>query len=886
MTNFFSNDKFVIKKYDSLLNQINFFGNLVKDFNDRNLKDEIIKLQKEYAIEQNLSTELIIKSFGLTREAAWRSLGLRHYNEQILGGLVLNDGKIAEMKTGEGKTLVATLPASLNALTKRGVHIITVNDYLAKRDAKAMVPIYRQLGLTVGLIQANLDNSERKKNYLADVTYVTSNEIGFDYLRDNMVLYNQEIVQRPFNYCIVDEVDAILIDEARTPLIISGQVSTDPKIYIQASEIAKYLRSPRDFEIDEKTSNIILTDQGIYQIEKILGLSSIFEIKEPWVFHVINALKAERFFLKNTHYIIRNNQIIIVDEFTGRIMPDRRWSNGLHEAIEAKENLKIQYSTNQLSSITYQNLFTLYPKLSGMTGTAKTAENELERIYNLEVFVIPTFKPFKRKDLPDKVYTNEMAKWKAVAKECTALHKIGRPVLIGTNTIEKSELLSILLNDYQLPHKVLNAKPENLDFESEIIAQAGRKSSITVATNMAGRGTDIILGGNRNFKNNQLLKLFLLNRNLKDCNMFLVNYLLRYHFSMFRNSSLFQDSDSLYKIFENELEFLTLPLKRVLLSKRYSKILCFYLKSNYKDRFQEESNYIKKAGGLCVIGTERHESRRIDNQLRGRAGRQGDPGSSIFFVSLEDRIFRLFGGDRIEGILGQLELTNDDIALESKLLNRSLDLAQKRVEDYYYDMRKNVYDYDQVLHEQRKLFYVTRSFILRTETIRNWIIELGEEVMYELAEYLFEELQNNQNHYIIEEDIKKLGKLLGFSFTLNTNMFRGLSSISIYNLLREQYWLIYDLKEVESNIKELGVFRDFEKLCLLQAIDSGWSEHLTRLNELRDSIGWRAYAQRDPLTDYKNEAYRIFQMSSKRIRNILVFSILLHEIQIIKILYN
>ena len=868
MFNLIPNEKYTIKKYQPLLNHINLFENTVKNFTDNEIKEQVSKLQKKYLLKQELSDDIVIESFALTREAALRTIGLRHFDQQLLGGLVLNDGKIAEMKTGEGKTLVATLPASLNALTQKGVHLVTVNDYLAKRDSEWMGQVYQHLGLDVGLIQSKMSPIERKESYKKDITYITNSELGFDYLRDNMTLSLNQLVQRPFHYCIIDEVDSILIDEARTPLIISGEVPTNSNIYIQSSEISKYLKKDRDFETDEKTTNVILTEQGISQIEKILGVSNIFETKEPWLFYIINALRAENFFLKNVQYIVRNNQIIIVDEFTGRVMPERRWNNGLHEAIEAKENILVKQSSKQLAAITYQNFFTLYPKLAGMTGTAKTAEAELEKIYNLDVVVIPTARPFKREDLPDRVYINEIAKWKAVAKECVSMYKIGRPVLVGTNSIEKSEIVSLLLKDYQIPHKLLNAKPENLKLESEIIAEAGCKSSITIATNMAGRGTDIILGGSSSFKTKCLLKVLILTKKLKNNrqkNLFLINKLISRLLDKEKNLTVEKLNQIL--LFDNTI------IKNDKQFNKLISILFFYIKTNYKTVFENERKRIQTLGGLFVIGTERHESRRIDNQLRGRAGRQGDPGASRFFLSLEDKIFRLFGGNNIQSLVSTFQLNNDETPLESSLLTRSLDSAQEKVENYYYEMRKRVYDYDEVLNEQRKVFYLTRSLILRTPAIRNWVIDLGEYVIFEIVDY-FNKADLDKNEDLIKQELSELKKLLGFSFNLNVETIKKMPTVVLFNFLREQFWLVYDLKETSSELIDPGFYREYEKICLLQAIDSSWAEHLEKMNELKESIGWRAYAQRDPLSEYKQEGYRIFRATLQQIRNSLTFAVL------------
>jgi preprotein translocase subunit SecA len=517
MFKIFKFQKNILKEYQPLINEINFLENKLQFLTNEDLKYKMLQLRKTYYDSNQTSNEklliesnekLLIESFALTREVSKRTIGLRHYDEQLLGGLILQQGKIVEMKTGEGKTLVATLPATFNALTKEGVHIVTVNDYLAKRDEAWMGPVFKNLGLTVGLIETETPIKNRKNAYSCDITYINNSELGFDFLRDNLAYELNDTVQRPFNYCIMDEIDSILIDESRTPLVISGLVPIKSNIYIQACEISKYLEKFIDFEIDERLKNIILTEAGYLKLEKILNIENIFESEKPWLFHINNALKASNFYLKDVDYIVKDNQINIIDEFTGRLMPDRRWDKGLHEAIEAKENILINNSSQSLASITYQNFFTLYPKLSGMTGTAKTAEQEFINTYQLEVFVLPTHLPFKREDLPDRVYKNESAKWKSVVKESILLNKTGRPILIGTNTIEKSEIVSLLLKNYNVRHKVLNAKPENLMFESDIIAQAGCKNAITIATNMAGRGTDIILGGTVKHKTKKLIKHF------------------------------------------------------------------------------------------------------------------------------------------------------------------------------------------------------------------------------------------------------------------------------------------------------------------------------------------------------------------------------------------
>ena len=871
MFNLLENEQSSIKKYQTLLNQINLFETSVKNFTDEELKENIYKLKKKYFLKQELSKDIIIESFSLTREASVRTIGLRHFDQQILGGLVLNEGKIAEMKTGEGKTLVATLPIVLNSLTRKGVHLVTVNDYLAKRDLTSMGKVYNHLGLTSGLIQSKMKEDQRKKNYQKDITYITNSELGFDYLKDNMAFYPSQLVQRQFNYCIIDEVDSILIDEARTPLIISGELPTNSNIYIQAYEISKYLIKNIDFDMDEKTTNIILTEKGIRHVEKILGIANIFETTQPWLVFIVNALRANNFFLKDINYIIRNNKICIVDEFTGRIMPERRWNNGLHEAIEAKENIIVEKSSKQIAAVTYQNFFTLYPKLAGMTGTAKTAQIELEKIYNLEVVLVPTARPFIRQDLPDRVYLNEIAKWKAISKECIAMYKIGRPTLVGTSSIEKSEIVSLLLKDYNVPHKLLNARPENLKLESEIIDEAGCLGLILISTNMSGRGTDIILGGSSNFKIKRLIKVLIQTNKIKTQEKNFNFYILK----SLRNELLKKEKNFSVKNLNLLINSNAIKITTNKLIKKILNILIFYIKSNYKIKYDSQRKKVQNLGGLFVIGTERHESRRIDNQLRGRAGRQGDPGNSRFFISLEDKIFRLFGGNNIKNLINKFQLNNDNIPLESNLLTRSLDLAQEKVENYYYEIRKNVYDYDEVLNEQRKVFYSTRSLVLNTSIVSNWVLDLGQSVILEMVIYL--KGNNNKidkNNEAREQEIVELKKLLGFSCNLNFQTLEKIPPLLLFNFLREQFWLTYELKATISEIVDPGFYHEFEKLFLLQAIDFCWSEHLEKMSELRGSVVWRAYGQKDPLTEYKQDGYRLFTLTLKQIKNLLIFAVL------------
>jgi len=690
------NKNSLVNKYQSLVNQINVLENNLKTLSDSELRAKSFKLKKEYEDTQNLDS-LIAESFALTREASSRTLGLRHFDVQLIGGLVLNNQKIAEMKTGEGKTLVATLPASLNAITKKGVHIVTVNDYLANRDQVSMGQIYRFLGLDTGLIQDGMSAPDRRDSYNADVTYVTNYELTFDFLRDNMALNLTDVVLRPFNYCIIDEVDSILIDEAQTPLIISNNIQTPIEKYIVAAEITDYLELNIHYKVDEKNKNVVLTEEGSKQIENILSIQDLYDPKDPWIPYVINALKANALFFNNIHYIVQNNRIVIVDEFTCRIMPDRRWGDGLHQAIEAKEKLSIRQKTETVAAITYQNFFLLYPKLSGMTGTGKTTEVEFEKIYKLSVDEIPTSRPILRKDLPDFIYKDQFSKWNAIAQACNKISATGQPILVGTTTVEKSEMLAQLLNEYTLSYQILNAKPENVRRESEIVAQAGAKGSITIATNMAGRGTDIILGGNINFK---------IQKKLYDILTLSKNYTLSKKITIFQSQILSQFEGTSQKFLSvllsllNDKQFLKLSdidILRILrendrisiptVSYQCSiRFLINELVSQYKKHQEQENKIVKNLGGLYIIGTERNDSRRVDNQLRGRCGRQGDPGTSRFFLSLDDNLLRLFGGPKIQNFM-QTQIS-DNSPLESDLITKSLDSAQERVEERAYQQRK------------------------------------------------------------------------------------------------------------------------------------------------------------------------------------------------------
>ena len=856
-------------QYQALINQINALENNLKTLTDTELRNKTFQLKKQYKEEKDLNA-LIAEAFAITREASFRTLGLRHFDVQLIGGLVLNSGKISEMRTGEGKTLVATLPAYLNALTDKGVHIVTVNDYLASRDQISMGQIYRFLGLDTGLIQEDMNFRERQDNYRADITYVTNNEVAFDYLRDNMASNLNQVVLPPFNYCIVDEVDSIFIDEAQVPLIISQAVETCIDKYIVAAEVAEYLEVNVHFKVDEKNRNIILTEQGTAQIEKILQVEDLYNPNDPWIPYILSAVKATALFFRNVHYIVQNNQIVIVDEFTGRIMPDRRWNEGLHQAVEAKEGVPIRQNTETAASITYQNFFLLYPKLSGMTGTAKTSEVEFEKIYNLPVEEIPTARPNLRQDLHDFVYKDSLIKWTAIAKECKAIATTKQPILIGTTTVENSEMLGDLLKEYQLSYRLLNAKPENVKRESEIVAQAGEIGSITIATNMAGRGTDIILGGNVTFKVRKQLynilvsyksqsKLGKLNTSfplIKDLNFTSQKFLSVLN-SLLNDSKFLSLSSTGILKFLNEIDQIRIPKIPYQCS---IKFLLNELAKFEKKNQTIDNKIVKNLGGLYIIGTERNNSRRIDNQLRGRCGRQGDPGTSRFFLSLEDSLFRNFGSSKLQGFMQNQLL--DDLPLESNLLTKSLDAAQKRVEERDYDGRKYLFDYDDILNKQRNIVYYERRKLLESQSLRETILAYGEQVIKDIIN-LLKDPKFNKNSSLIEELFKT--RLVSLNYDLNS-----LDSFELKTYLFQEFWLSYEAKVLEFEICQTGLIRSFERTIILYYTDIAWKEHLQKIALLRDAVGWRSYGQRNPLFEFKEEAYNLFQNRNITIRHLLI----------------
>ncbi len=891
---------------------INSLEEEVKALSDQELRGKTDEFRQRLLKDESLD-DVLPEAFAVVREAATRVLGLRHYDVQMLGGMTLHKGEIAEMKTGEGKTLVATLPSYLNALTGKGVHIVTVNDYLARRDAEWMGQVHRFLGLSVGLIQQAMDPSERQRNYACDITYATNSELGFDYLRDNMATTMEDVVQRPFNFCIIDEVDSVLIDEARTPLIISGQVERPTEKYIGGAKIAIQLEKETHYEVDEKQRNVILNDEGFETAEKLLGVTDLFDQADPWAHYVFNAIKAKELFLKDVNYIVRGDEVIIVDEFTGRVMPGRRWSDGLHQAIEAKEGVTIENETQTLASITYQNFFLLYPKLGGMTGTAKTEEAEFGKIYNLEVTTMPTNRKSGRRDLADVVYKTEAAKWRAVALECQEMHELGRPVLVGTTSVEKSELLARLLTELEIPHNLLNAKPENVERESEIVAQAGRKGAVTIATNMAGRGTDIILGGNADYMArlkvreffmpqivqpeddaigaNQMLfpnrpeagqgfgieatgdkkrKTWKASESLFPCELStdakaLLKEAVDYAVKTLGQQSISElEADEMLAVAVEKA-----PTDDVAIQKL--RAAANQIKREYESLTSREHEEVISIGGLHVIGTERHESRRIDNQLRGRCGRQGDPGSTRFFLSLEDNLMRIFAGDRVAAMMNAFKV-EEDMPISSGLLTRSLEGAQKKVETYYYDIRKQVFEYDEVMNNQRRAIYAERFRVLEGQDLRDRVIEYAERTMDDIVNaYVNPELPAEEWNLV--GMVKKVKEFVNLLQDLEPEHLDDMFLPEIQAFLREEVRRAYEVKEAQVDTFQPGLMRQAERFFILQQIDTLWREHLQAMESLRESVGLRGYGQKDPLIEYKSEGYELFLGMMTDIRRNVVYSL-------------
>jgi len=790
---FKSSNQQELDKIKNIIEAVNNKEKEIRALTEADFKEKTFNFKKN-AQNGSLNIDKIIpESFALVREAAKRTLGERHYDVQLAGGLILHKGKIAEMKTGEGKTLVSTLPAYLNSLTKKGVHIVTVNDYLAKRDSAWMGEVFRYLGVSTGCITNDIDDIERKKNYNYDITYATNNELGFDYLRDNMKYELEEMVQRSHNFCIVDEVDSILIDESRTPLIISGRIEDKTTLYVTANNFIKHLQK-NDYELDEKNKNAILTDLGIDKIEKLAIQKKLLKNNNFYdpanlnlVHHVNQALKANLLFKKDTDYIVREKKVQIIDEFTGRVLEGRRFSDGLHQAIEAKENVRVEEENQTLASITYQNYFRLYQKLAGMTGTAMTESEEFYDIYKLNVVSIPTNKKMLRKDFNDQIYRTENEKYNAITNKIIECNKKGQPVLVGTTSIDKSEKISNYLDQKKIKHNVLNAKQH--EKEARIIAEAGKVGAVTIATNMAGRGTDIKLGGNKDF------------------------------------------------IYDGK-------------------------KENLSDIKQNESK-VKNLGGLFIIGTERHESRRIDNQLRGRAGRQGDPGSTIFFISLQDELMRIFGGDSIDGMLQKLGLKENE-SIDHPWINKAMERAQKKVESRNFDIRKTLIKFDDVMNDQRQVIFSQRLKILKEQNINEILDDFLNEVLNNLnrarsnyqksgdKKIYLTEIKNITGNAINDEELLELAKLEETDFNKKIK--------SLY------------LDKKNSRIKILNTSQNnnLEKKIFLQIIDFSWRSHLQYLEQLRQVIGLRQYGQKDPLSEFKKEAFILFEGLLFKIKNDLI----------------
>ncbi len=828
-----------VKRVMPIVDKINGLEPEISKLSDEELTGKTQEFKKRLNEGETLD-DILPEAFAVVREASKRVLGMRHFDVQLIGGIILHQGRIAEMKTGEGKTLVATLPVYLNALTGKGVHVVTVNDYLAKRDSEWMGKLYKFLGLSVGLVIAGMNSEQKQKAYNSDITYGTNNEYGFDYLRDNMVIYKNDMVQRPLNYAIVDEIDSILIDEARTPLIISGTAAESSVLYSQADDFVKRLKSKvlveediKDFDqeednekydyiVDLKAKSATLTQKGIKKAEDYFKLENLNDLDNSDIVHHINqALHAHGIMKKDIDYIVKDGEVLIVDEFTGRIMYGRRYSNGLHQAIEAKEHVKIANESKTLATITFQNYFRMYDKLSGMTGTAMTEESEFREIYNLDVISIPTNKPMIRIDNNDIIYKNENAKFRAVVEDIKRSHEKGQPVLVGTVSIEKSEKLSSILKREGIKHEVLNAKYH--EKEAQIIAQAGKFGAVTIATNMAGRGTDIMLGGNSEFLAKQEMK--------------------KQGFS----EELIEQSTT-----HNETEDEEILKARETFSK---------LEQKFDDEIKEEKQKVVDAGGLKIIGTERHESRRIDNQLRGRSGRQGDPGESRFYIALDDDLMKIFGGDMVTSVYNTLG-ADENMPLEMGILSRAVESAQKKVEGKNFSIRKHVLQYDDVMNTQRGIIYKQRKQVLDGENIHENILHMINSV----AEETIQEYVGNG------EDVNKEGLLQEIKTIFNVNDLESLSKKhldvqEITDELKEKALQNYDKKAEEIGQNEIG---EVERVVMLKVVDQKWMDHIDAMDELKDGIGLRAYGQKDPVVQYRIEGFDMFDKMVNDIKHDVV----------------
>ncbi len=785
-----------LKRIYRIVDSINALEATISKMSDDELRGQSELFKKRIAAGET-TDDLLPEAFAVVRESGKRVFGMRHFDSQLIGGIVLHEGKIAEMKTGEGKTLVATLPVYLNALEGKGVHVITVNDYLAKRDSEWMGHLYHFLGLTTGIVQHDLEDDDRKAAYAADVTYGTNNEFGFDYLRDNMKYDIEQFVQRQLHYAIVDEVDSILIDEARTPLIISGQAEESTDMYVKVDRIMKHLKKDLHFKVDEKLKSATLTDEGNNSVEELLGIHNLYDVNNiSWFHHVLQALKAYHVYRRDVEYVVKNGEVIIVDEFTGRLMPGRRWGEGLHQAVEAKEKVAIQMENQTLATVTFQNFFRMYEKLSGMTGTADTEATEFHKIYGLDVVVVPTNRKMIRLDLPDQIYRTNREKNNAIIEDISSRHQTGQPILVGTVSIEKSEHLASLLRAANIPHNVLNAKFHEL--EAEIVAQAGRLGMVTIATNMAGRGTDILLGGNSEF----LLKA--------------------------RVSDLEKSGKTLT---EDEMSALHEELDKSLRS---------------------EKDAVTAAGGLHIIGTERHESRRIDNQLRGRSGRQGDPGSSRFYLSLEDDLLRIFGAERIKGLMERMGV-EDGVPIEHGFVSKAIENAQKKVENYHFDIRKQLIEYDDVMNQQRLIFYEMRRKTLKGEDLSERLFEWSEAIIEKLLLIFAPEDQ-----YPETWDLTGLceGVQEKTGMAIEPESLKDMGIDALRDDLFEKHRSFFKEKEALFGTE---AFWSIVRYFILQNLDSLWKEHLLNMDHLKEGIGLRGYGQKDPLVEYRREGFDLFE---------------------------
>ena len=837
-----------VKKIRPIVDKINSLEDEISKLSDEKLKEKTNYFKEELSKGKTLD-DILPEAFAVVREASKRVLGMRHFDVQLIGGIILHQGRIAEMKTGEGKTLVATLPVYLNALTGKGVHVITVNEYLARRDSEWMGKLYKFLGLSVGLIYGRMDHLEKQKAYRADITYGTNNEYGFDYLRDNMVIHKQDIVQRELNYAIVDEIDSVLIDEARTPLIISGRANKSSDLYKMADRFVRKLNAKviieedvkdqeqiednekYDYIVDLKAKSATLTQKGIEKAEKEFNLENLNDVQNTDIVHNITiALRAHGIMKRDIDYIVKDGEVLIVDEFTGRIMYGRRYNDGLHQAIEAKENVKIADESKTLATITFQNYFRMYNKLSGMTGTAMTEENEFREIYNLDVIAIPTNKPIARIDHTDIIYKNEAAKFRAVVQDIKESNEKGQPVLVGTVSIENSEKLSNLLNKEGIKHEVLNAK--NHEKEAEIIAQAGKYGAVTIATNMAGRGTDIMLGGNSEFLAKQEMRK------------------LKYEESLIEQSTAFNETKD-----EEILEA----------RKKYKELV-----EKYNNEIKEEKEKVLLAGGLKIVGTERHESRRIDNQLRGRSGRQGDPGESRFYLGLDDDLLKIFGGDLITSIFNKGNLP-EDMPIEASIIARTIEGAQNKVEGRNFSIRKHILSYDDVMNIQREIIYNERKKVLDGEDIRDNIVDMIESACEMIVDTYRSEIE--------EGKVNKEALLNEIKVSLNISNVENLEKEKInanklLDELKEKAINIYEEKEKQygDDLKEL------ERVVLLKVVDSKWMEHIDAMDELKNGIGLRAYGQKDPVVQYRFEGGDMFEEMIAQIK-LEVAKIMLHVVK-------